>query len=209
MDGRDKQDGIEYASAWRRLIAGLVDWACAVVIGLGVGFIAGFATCTGVVMFGDPFVQNMIGLAPFVFPILTIPIIALIAQIKYAIGVADSGETPGHGRVSIHVIRENGEELSRRHAVLRQFAGSPMLTIPFLAVVVALILPLAGELQDWLYGSSDHVDALRSFLGNWLFERVWFVPLLLAIANHIWMAIDRKGRGWHDLIFGTVAVRYY
>ena len=84
-----------------------------------------------------------------------------------------------------------------------------MLTIPFLAVVVALILPLAGELQDWLYGSSDHVDALRSFLGNWLFERVWFVPLLLAIANHIWMAIDRKGRGWHDLIFGTVAVRYY
>ena len=207
MDVKDRQDGIEYASAVRRLAVGLVDWGCAVVIGLGIGFIAGIVTCTGVLIVEDPFEQNMAGLAPLFFPFLTIPIVALIAHIKYAIGIADLGETRGHEQFGAWVMREDGEELGRRRAVLRQFVGSPLLTIPLLVVVVALILWLAGELQQSLYGSSDQVDVVVSFLGNWLIEKTWFVPPILAIANHVWMAIDRKGRGWHDLIFGTVVVR--
>ena len=197
----------EYASAWRRLRAGLCDWGKIVLIGLGVGFLAGVATCTGVVVLGDPFDENMIALAPLVYPFPAILIIAPIAHIMFAFSVARHGETPGHGQVGLSIIREDGEELGKRRAVLRQFVGSPLLLITFLGVVVALTLWIVGELLRSLYGSSDPTDLVIDFLGNRLSGRLWFVPLVLAIANHVWMAIDRKGRGWHDLIFGTVVVQ--
>ena len=198
----------EYASAWRRLGSGLYDWGRIVLIGLGVGFLAGVATCTGVVIFGNPFDENMIALAPLVYPFPAILIIAPIAHIMFAFSVARHGETPGHGQVGLSIIREDGEELGKRRAVLRQFVGSPLLSITFLSAVVALILWIVGELQRSLYSSSGPIDdVVVNFLANWLSGRLWFVPLVLPIANHVWMAIDRKGRGWHDLIFGTVVVR--
>lgn len=174
---------------------------------MGVGVIGGIATCTGVLIVEDPFEQNMAGLAPFFLPIFTIPIVALIAQIKYAVGIADLGESPGHEQVGAWVVSEDGEEIGRRRAILRQFVGSPMLSITVLIVIFAVILALVGELLDQAFGSSDQTDAMLGFLVDSLVEKGWFVPPILAIANHVLMAIDRKGRGLHDMIFGTVVVK--
>ena len=35
---------------------------------------------------------------------------------------------------------------------------------------------------------------------------MWIAVLVLIVLNHAWMIFDAKGRGFHDLIAGTVVV---
>ena len=208
MDGQDKQDGFEYASAWRRLAVGVIHWAEALLIGLAVGLVVGMvAFAIGMLTYDEGDGGNLAGLGLFL-AIPVMPIVATIVHMRFAFTVAKNNVTNAHEAVGVKVIGNDGEALTRWRAVARHLVGSPALSVSFPLFGLWIISVFVSLGADSSSGYYVWAEPAADFFGPFLWKAGLVAIPVLAIPNHIWMAIDRKGRGWHDRIFGTVVVRY-
>lgn len=195
MDVQDKQDESEYASAWRRLLAGIVDWL--LLIGWVFVTVMTVAVATAIAgVFSEYSFQTNFGagLLYFGFPVACV--VVVLRHVLAVFRVSSKGDTLGHRLLGLRIVDGNGETVGPGRVLGRHILGSPLL---FAYVFPLIIL--------WAVGGMLNSNLLGTVLVYWL---IWGlgVAAVLVLANHIWMAIDRKGRGWHDLIFGTVVVRY-
>lgn len=198
--------GHEYASAYRRLIAGLYDWLISLMIGFGISLILGIvAAVIGSATHGPYDGADLSILLILFVPIFYTPVIAAVRYAIFALRVADGRSTPGHDRLGMRIEAIDGNPIGRWRAFKRQWFGSPAVMFLSLGMGPLLALQAVSDLFEFSYGTwSDPISML--------FETVFAASLIaapvLAIANHVWMAVDGKGRGWHDRLFGTVVVKY-
>ena len=170
-----------------------MDWIMA--LGWGVFAGMGVATVAALVVRGEySFQANFTaGLVYFGLPVAYV--VMIFRHVATAFRVSSKGDTLGHRLFGLGIVATDGERISRGRALARQLLGSPLLFAYFLPVLFLFVV--AGMLNSNLLGT------VQVFWLIW----GWGVAAVLAIANHVWMAMDDRGRGWHDLIFGTVVVR--
>ena len=203
---RTGSSNFEYASARTRLCAGIYDWFVSLMIGLGIALILGIALAVIGSATHDPSDgADFSILAIFFIPIMWGPVIAMLRYAMLALRVADGRSTPGHDRLGIFIEVIDGSPLGRWRALKRQWIGSPVVMILSLVIGPLFALDTFLDLFDISYG---HWSGAISVLSTILFFVAFVGVPVLSIANHVWMAIDGKGRGWHDRLFGTVVVKY-
>ncbi len=190
----------ESASVGRRLVAGGVDW----VIAIAWGGLAGLLGAIGFYLIFNPTHGIQIGAGLiYVFPSVALIVIASI-HVMSGLMVSSKGVTFGH---RLRVVAVDGASISWRRGMVRQFAGGPMLlfyvTPMFFLITVSLVLTWLSALD---YATGRVADVVRPIAFNWL-RWGFVVSVLLAVANHVWMALDSQGRGLHDIIAGTMVVR--
>ncbi len=193
VDSLKERPNFEVAPVWIRLLAGVVDWLVVLAWGAGLGIVAAlFFGLLNVSSFGLNFILGSIFLG---FPIMCV--VVVWKQVAIAFRISSTGQTLGHQLLGFRIATKNKEVIGRRRALVRQILGSPLLFAHFLPMIplipVAVFIDLIGGLGD-------------AIVTNWL---IWGlgVAAVLAIANHVWMAMDVRGRGWHDRLTGTVVVR--
>ena len=192
VDLRERRS-YEYARVWRRLIAGLADWLVAVVLGLSAAAL--YAVPTTFVVWGDySFDANFLsGMMYFGAPVGYG--VMVVWHVVIAFRVASKGDTMGHRLFGMRIVRADGDRINWRRALVRQILGSPVLAVLILSTV---IFRLAHLLVDF--------TLVRTAAGKWLMwgELAW---LNLVWLNLFWMVFERRWRGWHDVVVGTVVVR--
>ena len=193
----------EYASAGRRLIAGLADWMIAIAWGALVGLLAAI----GFYLIFNPTHGLQIGAGLiYVFPPAVFLIITL-THVTTAFMISSKGASFGHRLVRLRIVGIDAKPITRRRGLVRQFVGSPLLllyaTPMFFLVTGSLVLTWFSALD---YPVGRVANILGSIGFNWL--RWGFVAsVILVVANHVSMVFDSQGRGWHDIVTGTYVVR--
>ena len=181
----------EIASIRRRVLAAIVDWIIGTIISAALGFL--LAITVLIVHYNTNWTgrEEIIGADFTPLIVLYLPIIVGLAgtpivQLIFAYRMGSRGTTPGHGQLNLAVQRADGGGVGRRRALLRSLAGSPCLLVPYLVFI--------------LFSSSDWFAIFAIFASV-------VAVLLVAIANHLWMLLDAKNRGLHDLMVDTVVVQ--
>ena len=182
----------EYARVWRRLIAGLVDWLVAIVL----GFVAAalYAVPTTFVVWGDysfnaNFFSGMMYFgAPAGYGVM------VVWHVVIAFRVASKGDTMGHRLFGMRIVRADGGQISRRRALVRQILGSPVMSVYLLPTVCFRVV---NDLFGFTLARTPAEMLIWVMLG--LLNLVWL--------NLFFMVFDRRWRGWHDVVVGTVVVR--
>ena len=182
----------EYARVWRRLIAGLVDWLVAIVL----GFVAAalYAVPTTFVVWGDySFNANFFsGMMYFGAPVGYG--VMVVWHVVIAFRVASKGDTMGHRLFGMRIVREDGGQINWRRALVRQISGSPVLAVLILPTVCFRVV---NDLFGFTLARTPAEMLIWVMLG--LLNLVWL--------NLFFMVFDRRWRGWHDVVVGTVVVR--
>ena len=191
---------VEVVSVWRRLMAGVVDWLVVLAWGAGLGTLAAILFgLLNVSSFGLNFVLGSIFLG---FPMACV--VVIWKEVSIASRISSKGDTFGHRLFGMRIEAISGNRIGRRRAVVRQFLGSPLLSVYFLSLIPLILWIPFAILIDLVSGYQIGVigDALVT---SWM---IWglVVSSVLTIANHVWMGFDAEGRGWHDWIAGTVVV---
>ena len=190
--GMDAPHGIhEIASIRRRVLAAIVDWTIGTIISAALGFLLAISLLFVHVSTNLTGREQIIGGDFAGLIVLCWPVIAGLAgtpivQLIFAYRMGSRGTTPGHGKLNLAVQRADGGGVGRRRALLRSLAGSPSLLAPYLFIVVIILSP---------------------FSFYFVFFASVVAVLLVAIANHVWMLLDDKNRGLHDLMVDTVVIR--
>ena len=164
---------------------------------LGWGVLAGtgFATIAALVVRGEySFQVNFVaGLVYFGLPVAVI--VMIFGHVATGITISSKGDTFGHRLFGLRIVATDGERIAKSRALARQFLGSVLLCAYFSPLMCLFVA--AGMLNSNLLGT------MQAFWLIW----GWGVAAVLTLANHAWMAMDDRGRGWHDVIFGTVVVK--
>ena len=132
--------------------------------------------------------------------------VVILRHFLNAVRVTSRADTFGHRLLGLRIVRTDGGRIDWQRALARQFLGSPVLwgyCMPILWSLMGFALNQLGGSDDASDGLADLFDEAR---WNW-FRWGPIALVVLAGVHHVAMAIDRKGRGWHDLIFGTLVVR--
>ena len=198
MDVQDGQDGFEYAPVGRRLMAGLLDWVVAMVWG-GVVMVIFFAPAwLGWYSFETNFVTRLI----YYFGLPVANGVVMLRFMFNAAKVTSRGETFGHRSFGLRIVKAGGGRIGWERALARQCLGSPVIFGYFSPLVWSLI----GVVFNLLEGSNDALDRYED---AYRILRSWgpIALMALALAHHVVMGIDRKRRGLHDAVLGTVVVR--
>lgn len=193
----------EYASVGSRWLAGVADWAVALV----------WAAVTWVVIWGPnlvwnyPFGEHFLADLVYYFGTSVVNGVLILRFVYNAISISSVGDTFGHRFFKLQVLDTGANRISLGQALARQCLGSPLLVVS----------SIPGFVWSLMTGFAGHLDLtngpVREFLETvddpWLLFSNWgsFGAFALTIANHVWMAIDDKGRGWHDRVFGTAVVK--
>lgn len=203
MDVQDRQDGWEYASVGRRLMAGLLDW----VVAFGIG-VVGAALVQVVWAFFElgSFERNLVsGITIWSIPALLLT--AALAQAAFGLLVSSQCYTAGHGLMGLRVMKPDGTRIGLGRSLARQIVGSPLLVVyllPLSILMVAwvVIIQRANEYMPLTWIG----DPVRSVTQHWW---VWGLvgSLVLIAINHAMMKLDAVGQGWHDKIAGVVVVK--
>ena len=171
---------------WRRLIAGLVDWLLVIVWGL----LAAVSVAVAIATTG---LFNEYYLLYFGFQLACV--VVVLRQVLVVFRVSSKGDTLGHRLFGLRIVDKNGEIIGRGRSLWRHILGSPLLFAYVLPMIVLyLSVPLFG------------FNLVGAPIAYW---ELWglIVSSVLVIVNHVWMGFDAEGRGWHDLVVGTVVVR--
>ena len=191
VDLRERRS-YEYARVWRWLIAGLADWLMAIVLGLlGAAL---YAVPTTFVVWGDySFNANFFsGMMYFGAPVGYG--VMVVWHVVIAFRVASKGDTMGHRLFGMRIVRADGGQISRRHALVRQILGSPVMSVYLLPTVCFRVV---NDLFGFTLARTPAEMLIWVMLG--LLNLVWL--------NLFFMVFDRRWRGWHDVVVGTVVVR--
>lgn len=200
---------VEYASVSTRLCAGLYDWLLSLMIGFGIALILGIAVFVLGAITHDPSDGgDLSGIAGILITITFTPIIASVRYALLAFRVAKEGSTPGHDRHRISIEAIDGNPLGRWQAFKRQLIGSPVALISSIWIVFWIVV---WEIPQFI------LDIFDVSYGRWEDASVTLITialvasligaLVLAIANHVQISFDCKGRGWHDRLFDTVVIK--
>ncbi len=173
----------EYASVRSRWLAGLVDWAVALVWGAVAWAVVWGPNLLWKYPFGEHFLADLV----YYFGIWVVSGVLILRFMFNAISISSGGDTFGHRLFGLRVEMDDGRRIGWRRALTRQFLGSPLLFAYFLPLSIGFLIG-AWETVYWL---------------------TWglIIAAVLAMVNHFWMALDDQVRGWHDTIAGTVVVR--
>lgn len=176
----------EPAPVGRRLMAGLLDW----LVLIGWVFVAVMAVAVATAIAG---LFNEYSLLFFGFPVACV--VVILRHVLVVFRVSSNGDTLGHRLFGLRIVDSNGEIIGRGRALGRQILGSPLLSAYVLPIFVLYIV-----------GTSFNAHLIGTMATFWV---LWglSVTAILALSNHVWMAIDGRGRGWHDRLTGTVVVR--
>ena len=204
MDGRDGQDGFEYASAWLRILVGLVDWLLA--IGVGMSASIGAAIVFALAVSGEYSFLTNFGAFLLYFGLPSTFLVVMMWFAVMAFRVSSKGETFGHRLLGFKIVKADGKRMTLRGALIRQYLGSPLLC----AYITPMIVLIPGSLLLQLGDSTSPLDRIGEYAGGLAF--VWLylglmVSVALTAANHALMIFDPEGQGWHDKLVGTVVVR--
>ena len=186
--------GYDFGLVWRRLAAGIVDW----LLLIGWVFVAVMivAVATAIVgLFSEYSFRTNFGAGILYFGFSVACVVVVLRHVLVVFRVSSKGDTLGHRLFGLRIVDRSGEIIGWRRALGRHILGSPLL---FAYVFPIIVL--------YLVAASFNAHLIGAMATYWL---LWglIVVAVLAIANHVWMAMDDRGRGWHDLIFGTVVVR--
>lgn len=194
----DGQSVYRVATVGVRLFAGFLDW----VFTIGIAVIAGFilATAYNGIIAGDE-------------PIASWTVVAIVGTVVHlapAIMVVRRGEKPGYTALRLVIKRDDAGRIGWKRALARGLLGSPGLTVPWLVIGTQNLIVLLVELSSTWFGTSNSVaENLGGYgIGFWsaTLAATWIGVLVLVVLNHVWMIVDAKGRGLHDVIVGTVVV---
>lgn len=195
--GNPRTDGgaeFVYASVGRRLLAGIVDWLSLTGWVFVAVMTASVATAIALLSSEYPFQTNFVaGIVFFGFPVASV--VVVFRYVRLVLRVSSSGDTLGHRLFGLRIVDRNGEAISRSRSLGRHILGSPLLFV-YVFPMIVLYLGVA----------SFNADLIGRITAYWVFWGFIAVPVL-AIMNHVWMALDDQGRGWHDTIAGTVVVK--
>ena len=207
------------ALVWDRLGAGLVDWVVAALVGVVLGLAASvliyvlwvddryaLVDDSGAVYYSGGDDASSL----FIWFIASLACVTIV-HLAFASMVAWRGQTPGHRLRKLKIRSSDGRRLDWRRALLRELAGSPCVSLPYVLLIVLVlvngVMSVAGATFDrsgvaaaWEIGSLfDHLGIIASvsLIG---------VPLMVMV-NHVWMSRDALGQGLHDRLVGTVVVR--
>ena len=170
---------------WRRLLAGVVDWL--VLIGWVFVAVMVVAVATAIAGLFNEYLLLFLG-----FPVTCV--VVILRHVLVVFRVSSNGDTLGHRLFGLRIVDSNGEIIGPGRALGRQILGSPLLS--------AYVFPI---FVLYLIGTSFNAHLIGTMAKYWV---LWglIVSVVLAIANHVWMAMDDRGRGWHDWLAGTVVV---
>ncbi len=186
----------EYASVWRRVLAGLVDWLLATVVGASTSI--GAAIVFALVISGEYSFGTNFGAFLLYFGLPLAFIVVLSWQVVTAFRVSSKGDTIGHRLLGLRVLKADGQRIGRRRALARQFLGSPLL-LGYVTPILVLI-PVSQVLPQLIAVFAGGLAFIWIYVGL-------VVSTVFAVANHALMIFDAKWQGWHDKLMGTVVVR--
>ncbi len=198
----DERQGHEYASVRIRWLAGIVDWLVAMVWS---GLVVVIFFAPG--WFGNYSFEGNIG-AGFIY-YFGLPIaqgVVILRHLLNAMRVTSRGDTFGHRLFGLRIVKANGGRIGWRRAVVRQFLGSPVLWGYFSPLLWALVDFFINQLSGSDAASAGLAGFIDEASRNWL---RWGSTALVVLAglHHVAMGVDRRGRGVHDRLVGTVVVR--
>ena len=180
--------------AWRRLIAGMVDWL--LVIGWVFVAVMTVAVATAIAgLFSEYSFQTNFGAGLLYFGFPTACVIVVLRHVLVVFRVSSKGDTLGHHLFGLRIVDRNGEIIGRGRALGRHILGSPLLFVYVFPMIVLFLFVASSNLSLF--------DTLVAYWGLWGL----IVSSVLVIVNHVWMGFDAEGRGWHDWVVGTVVVR--
>ena len=187
----------EIASIRRRVLAAIVDWTIAVAMGALLGYVL-LGVYFRWVSAEAPTGQLALGVV-IILPPLTY-VCSTIIHLLFAYWIGARGYTPGDRLLGLRVQRVDGGRVGRGRGLLRGLTGSPCLLVPYLMVVLGIIIELI------VFDRYISRDSVSNFWGLVISASVVGM-LLVGVANHLWMLLDAKNRGLHDLMVDTVVVR--
>ena len=193
----------EYASVRSRWLAGLVDWAVALVWGAATWVVIWGPSLLWNYPFGEHFLADLV----YYFGTLIVNGVLILRFMFNAISISSVGDTFGHRLFKLQVLDTGANRIGLMRALARQCLGSPLL----------FVSSIPGFVWSLMTGFTGHLDLtngpVREFLetvdDSWLLFSNWgpFGALALTIANHAVMAIDRNGRGVHDSLVRTMVIK--
>ena len=200
------------ATFGERVFAGIAEWAIVIILGLVLSVIV--STIYGYVFQGDPYAYYVYGDTEDDRILLVVPltvVFATIIQIASAIMVGRFGVSFGYHVMTLAVKRQDADRLGWRRCLVRKMIGSPLLSIPYLALVLQGLLFVCWGFSGTLLGESNElVVLLRSALtGYWPSATVLVLIAIavLVLTNHGWMRIDPDWRSVSDVLVDTVVVQ--
>lgn len=120
--------------------------------------------------------------------------------------VASRSDTFGHRLFGLKIYTLDGDQLIPPEALTWQFLGSPVLfafCLPLVAyVLIVSTFNLCG-ISCILEDSPGWID----WLLRWWIISGLAMAWILGFFNHVLMLLDKRARGWHDKLVGTVVVR--
>lgn len=218
-EGSDKRrfwsdgNGIYHVATFgERVFSGIAEWGVVIVLSGAVS--VALATVYGYFVLGDANAYYVYGDADTDRIRLVIPLMILFVTITHvvsAIMVARYGASLGDHVLTLAVKRENASQLGWRRSVVRKLIGSPVLSIPYFALLLQGVLFACWKIAELFFGqSNDLVDLLRDTLtGYWSSAAVIILVVTpaLVLVNHAWMRVDDNWRCINDVILDTVVVQ--
>ena len=179
------------ATFGERLSAGIAEWAVVFVIGLVLSVIV--STVYGYIVAGDPYAYYVYGEGENDKILLFIPLTIVFGTIAHLVStllVARFGVSFGYRVMALAVKRENAGRLGWWRCVVRKFVGSPLLSVPYLTL---LLWVLSGD----------------AFVEYWSGATVGLVIVIAALVflNHAWIRFNAQWRCLSDVLTGTVVVQ--
>ncbi len=185
----------EVASVWLRLLAGVVDWVVAIGWGLLVAGIVSIVLAAVLTVISEYSFGVNLAAALLYFGLLIAFMVMIFRHLAVGFRVASKGDTVGHRLFKLRIVAVDGCLLGRDYAVVRQFLGSPLL-FGYISPIVLFYIVVQ------MFNINSLVDAEV----YWIYWG-WILSAVLAVANHVWMVFDAKGRGWHDWVARAVVVK--
>ena len=200
------------ATFGERVFAGIAEWGVVIVLSGAVS--VALATVYGYFVLGDANAYYVYGDAENDRIRLVIPLMIVFVTITHvvsAVMVARVGVSFGDHVLTLAVKRENASMLGWRRSLMRKLIGSPVLSIPYLALLLQGLLFVCWKISGLISGDSDDlVGFLRDALtGYWSSAAVIILVVTpaLVLVNHVWMIVDGKWRCVNDVMLDTVVVQ--
>ena len=194
----DRQNEFRLATVGVRLFAGFLDWI----------FTVGIAAILAAIL--ATIVNALVSDGVVITYFFALIIVGTVVHLAPAIMVVRRGEKPGYTALRLLAKRDGAGRIGWRRAVARGVLGSPALTVPWLAIGAQNLVVFCVETSSTWFGTPD---GIAESLGGYGFEfssvnlaAMGIAIPVLVLLNHVWMILDAKKRGLHDVIVGTVVV---
>lgn len=174
---------MEIAPAWRRIVAGLIDFVIVVLMSLSIGWVVTTSSLAGM--------------------LLVLPLLLVNWAYSFLLH-AWFGCTFGKELLGLRVVTVGGEPVGWSRAFRRSAVD-----LVFHSLVAAAEAPVVWELPESAFVSQGWTEMFHAIEGDFpswsgAIDTLWFS---WALSEFVTMFLNRQRRALHDFLGGTIVIR--